>query len=448
MKRFFIILFLSAISQFVVGQKQVAEITWPSVLKPSDLQVISDGDTLLGLTIHENEAEIMLPQGRRVILPIKDFSKHAICGISKYGENKILYLIQEKRKRLILKSIEVSGIGFKKLTERSDTLTGIYLGSEVRSNKLFIYSYEKERSELKLSEFANLQLEKEKIFRLPLDISKLGTNQIAFFGEDEFIDPEQAISKVKIINSRDSIKIVMDEPNRLNDKTMLPKTSAILIAKETGSVNFHSFNISEQNFRSTLAGSYLFTYAPNTDYLDLHVFSLNTGKRNFNRFNKGDLRGKAQVVTRNGKEKTLTIGSNVKDFNLYKIPYIQASKASNDNYLLNCGYYFNEKGNGVIFGPNLVVGLLTAAVITAVKQAGEAPGISSYFYLDGLPSKGFQVIDRGELAAKHVRQRIDDFELNSASKFSFKSYVGFHDYVIAVYMYSKSNKLHFFRFDK
>lgn len=402
---------------------------------------------MLGLTIHENEAEIMLPQGRRVILPIKDFSKHAICGISKYGENKILYLIQEKRKRLILKSIEVSGIGFKKLTERSDTLTGIYIGSEVRSNKLFIYSYEKERSELKLSEFANLQLEKEKIFRLPLDISKLGTNQIAFFGEDEFIDPEQAISKVKIINSLESIKIVVDDQNNFGEKPRIYKTSVLMIDKESGKVSDYTFDTASEYFNSTILDSYLFRYVVNSDYLDIQMFDLRTNARPMRRITKADLLNKIEVVLRDGKNKTISKKSSLRDFNNLRKPYIQVFKKPNNNYALNCGYYFNEKGHGVVFGPNLVVGLLTAAVITAVKQAGEPPGLNSYFYLYGHPSDGFGLVDKKEPNVKLVKQRIDDFEFNSRRVYLYKNYMDFGNYVLAVYQYSK-NELTFVRFDK
>jgi hypothetical protein len=448
MKKIFFIVFFTLLNHFAFGQKHVSEITLPDELKPSDLQLIHDGDTLIQFVVKQNEAEITLPGRAKIIFPLRDFSKHAICGISKYGENKILYLIEEKRKKIILKSIEVGGTDFKKLTERSDTLTGTYLGSEVRSNKFFTYSYERDRSELKMSEFANLKLEKEKIFKLPIDIAKLGSKEISFFREDEFIDPEQAISKVKVINSSDSIKIVIDEPNRLDDRTSLPKVSAILIAKETGLVNAHTFNVNDQNFRSTISGNYLFTYVANTDYFDIHVFSLHTGKRNFNRLNKDDLRGKVQVVTRNGKEKTLTIGSSVRDFNGNKIPYVQAFKEPNNNYSLNCGYYFNKKGHGVFFGPDIVVGLLTAAVITAAKQAAEGPGINSYFYLSGFPSKGFQIIDRGELAAKLVKQRIDEFELNSMKGYEYKNYLDFGNYILAVYEFRGSDKLNFVRFNK
>lgn len=448
MKKIFFIIFSALLSHFVFGQKHVSEITLPYELKPSDLQLVNDGDTLIQFVVKQNEAEITLPGRAKIIFPLRDFSKHAICGMAKYGENKILYLIEEKRKKIILKSIEVGGTDFKKLTERSDTLTGTYLGSEVRSNKFFTYSYERDRSELKMSEFANLKLEKEKIFKLPIDIAKLGSKEISFFREDEFIDPEQAISKVKVISSSDSIKIVIDEPNRFDDRTRLPKVSAILIAKETGLVNAHTFNINDQNFRSTISGNYLFTYVANTDYFDIHVFSLHTGKRNFNRLNKGDLRGRVQVVTRNGKEKTLTLGSNVKDFNAYKIPYIQAFKDANSNYSLNCGYYFNDKGYGFVFNPNPIAALLATAIYTSIVRAAEAPGINSYFYLGGFPSKGFQIIDRGEQAAKLVKQRIDEFELNSMKGYEYKNYLDFGNYILAVYEFRGSDKLNFVRFNK
>jgi hypothetical protein len=456
MKRLFIIIFLGTISQFVFGQKKIGEVKWNSPYPPLQLQINAFKDTLylnyddFGYEVYD--AKIVFPDGSSINSPLKDLSKAAICGIFGKGSFKTVYFIEEGRKRTFVKSAIFNSKYFKVNIINVDTINGNYIGSEVLDERLIVYSFQKKTKELRISEVVEQKVKKEILLKLPIDISKFKENEIAFLRENEFIRPEQALANVKIISSKDSLKIVVDDAFReFADEVKDPKTLSMIIDKKSGAIETHVFKESNKYFSSFIVDKYLFRYIPNTDFFDLQVFDLSTGIRIlFQRFFSDKSLDKVVGVTRQGRENLISYYDGIGGFKNFDPPFTHVNRNSKGDYIIVLGEYFNLKDAQFGLG-NSVASTIFSTIYTQATRKPGAPEVSDYFYLKGTTSNKFDYVRSKEELVETINQKIDNYEVNSLEKYSFKDYFDFGDHVIAVYKYLGSlegNKLHFIRFDK
>ena len=458
MKRLFIIIFLGAISKPLFSQSKVGEIDWSLPSVPSGLQIHECSDTLYvnysfpGSLKYEYDARIMLPNGSTIKSPLGNLSKLFICGIVGKSTLKTIYCVDEDRKKILIKSVRLNTTDFKRSFPNADTINGNYIGSEVLDERLIVYSFQKKTKELKISEVVEQKVIKEVLFKLPIDISKFRENEIAFLKENEFIRPEQALANVKIISSKDSLKIVVDDAFReFADEVKDPKTLSMIIDKKSGVIETHVFKESNKYFSSFIVDKYLFRYIPNTDFFDLQVFDLSTGIRIlFQRFFSDKSLDKVIGVTRQGRENLISYYDGIGRFKNFDPPFTHVNKNSKGDYIIVLGKYFNLKDAQFGLG-NSVASTIFSTIYTQATRKPGAPEVSNYFYLRGTTSNKFDYVRSKEELGETINQKIDDYEVKSLEKYSFKDYFDFGDHVIAVYKYLGSldgNKLHFIRFDK
>jgi hypothetical protein len=143
MKRFFIIAFLSAISQFVVGQKEMAKVGLIPDFSSSDFQLFSFRDTMFLFCEYQmNNAfgsEMILPDGNLVSLPMRHLNQYSICGMTTYGSVKTFYTLKEKRKKIVVTSNNLDIKKNQGSNEVRDTITGSLLGVSNYNNQMVFF---------------------------------------------------------------------------------------------------------------------------------------------------------------------------------------------------------------------------------------------------------------------------------------------------------------------
>lgn len=131
-------------------------------------------------------------------------------------------------------------------------------------------------------------------------------------------------------------------------------------------------------------------------------------------------------------------------------PFLQVSENEFDEHTVTFGTYYNPTGGIGSFGggSNLMLSLMLFAATTAIRQVGDGPGESKYFYLRGKPEQTFNVTD--EKSDSILRNRIDRFEIDEQDKeirFDFKNYFQVGNSVLAVYKTKKEKSLRLVLFD-
>lgn len=458
MKRLFIIIFLSSIFQLAFGQIKVGEIKWDSPYPPLGLQLNACNDTLyLNYAAEEigykiDEAKIIFPNGSSINSTLKNLSKGAICGIVGNGTLKTVFFIEENKKRTFIKLAILNTIDLKTSIVNVDTINGNYIGSDMIDARLFVYTSQKKTKELKISEVFEQKVIRETTYKLPIDISKFRENEIAFLKENEFIRPEQALANVKIISSKDSLKIVVDDAFReFADEVKDPKTLSMIIDKKSGIVETHVFKESNKYFSSFIVDKYLFRYIPNTDFFDLQVFDLSTGIRiSFQRFFNDKSLDNVIGVSRKGRENLISYYDGIGGFKNFDPPFTYVNKTTKGDYLIGLGKYIDLQDQQIGVGNSVASIIFSTVIVQATRKRG-GTAISSYFYLKWHNENKFDFVRAREELTETINQKIDEYEVKSLEKYSFKDYFDFGDHVIAVYKYLGSldgNKLHFIRFDK
>jgi hypothetical protein len=441
----------------VQAQRIHAEFAIPNGSIPLELQCIAMHDTLLvtyqsappgpgGYPLFNSF--LVLPDGATTKLKLDLLKDKILCGIENNGTNKLLYFLSESRKGISLGALKTTAM-LEKPTVIGDTLlsNGRLIGNDVRDNDLYLYTFSKDTYLLNVLRINQLKVVEQKKYKLSFDLSQFNPAQIAFIPEGILPGVEQASAKVKIMLQGDYINLIVDEcHDQYNEKLKLYKTTVVHINTRTSETSIHVYTEStSRKFRSFLVGNYLFRAIHYFDAFNLQVFDIRSNREIYQKMLIADKAAKdIPVYFREGKANridTLERLHHMIDISQMCEPFIivQNDSATN-NYKITWGTYFNDKGITPLAMAN-PAGLMVMIVGTAIKQMGEGPGVSRYFYMQGNFDNGFDLLNDHK---QMMRNKIDTYELflqSEKKRYQRKGYYITSTNMMAMYFYSKTKKL-------
>jgi hypothetical protein len=441
----------------VQAQRTHAEFPIPNGSSPREVQCVAMHDTLLvtyqfappgpaGYPLFNSL--LVLPDGTITKPKLDQLRDKILCGIEDNGANRLLYFLTESRKGISLGALNVTATMQKPIVI-GDTLlaNGRLIGSDIRNNDLYLYTFEKDSYLFNVIRINQLKVVEEKKYKLSFDLSQFNPAQIAFIPEGVLPGAEQASAKVKIMLQDDYINLIVDEcHDQYNEKLRLYKTTVVHINTHTNETSIHVYTEdTPRKFRSFLVGNYLFRAIHYFDAFNLQVFDIRSNREVYHEMLVADkAANEILVYFREGKANRIdtletlyyTIGASP----MCEPFIIVQNDDAASNYKITWGTYFNGKGIAPLVMAN-PAGLMVMIVGTAIKQMGEGPGISRYFYMQGNFDNGFNLLnDHKEM----MRNRIDTYELflqSQKKRYQRKGYYISPNSMLAFYFYPKTDKL-------
>ena len=116
----------------------------------------------------------------------------------------------------------------------------------------------------------------------------------------------------------------------------------------------------------------------------------------------------------------------------------------NEKYIVQWGTYYNRNDDMLAPQFSNPAALVASIAGTIILQQREKPGVHRYFNYEYYPDSGFK---RRNLSTEILREEIDHYELDNATRVTFKTYIDYKMGVAAIYYNLKEGYLKIVAFE-
>lgn len=454
--------FLIIAANSLYGQTVLAEFNIPKGIRhePKQIQCIAVGDSLLisyqiplaTKGYEEFNVHLACTDGKNKRMNITAIHDKILCGAVDAGEGKLLYFLELAKKDVVVKGVKLDFHGDTLLTEHL-SLSGKFIGSDIRNNVLFIYLFEKKSLGLKIFQIEGLQIKDESEYKLPIDISKFKSTDVSLISEGTHIGTAQAGAKIKIVLQGENIAISVDEPFNEYDKLPKPiRTVVISINSETKKMETKIFpEESKYVFRSIISNDLLFRTVNTHNEVKLQIYELRRGSRVHRKIIPNDAAAeKIDVVFKEGRVNHFSgetkLSNMIFDSGMC-LPLVTVNKTDDNDFIIVWGTYYEN--NTLLAGlPNPFLSMMISVLGTAILELKEGPGDTRHFYLKGNVNSGFDIIT--ETSGSDARLKIDRYEMELNKNQVLYRRKGYHQLdngLLAFYYLPKLDKLQMLLFE-
>jgi hypothetical protein len=335
-----------------------------------------------------------------------------LCGVTKQGGKIFYYYLSKNTGGLHLKMLEQETGSEPKHSNDLVQIQHELVSVHVENNQLFVTAYDPETQSLKFTSLNGSTVE-QKSFRMPFDLKKHLRRSGGFIVNSELAGLDQGSGMVKFYREGEQLVITVDE-RFVYDSS---KTTVIKIDPDTGAQSVSVIPSPElYALCSFYHNNLLYRILRRTDKeIKINVYSIGSGEMLYTRtLIKSKALKHAWIVQRLGKERKIlhTTMDKLFYFDAELSILVQPVAASEDVRLI-IGNFYDQNGPGIVAGvPNPLLMLTTFFASHAVKGLMEGPALSTYAYLKGNVSKGFEFEPVKQNPSASLRQRIDNYEIS------------------------------------
>lgn len=450
--QYFLLILIVLSGSYGYSQQVIGEIT--SDFNKKDFQIIPAGDSLL---IKYNEVSRQGSQLRVKWISSEGqvsslFTRAPIFAVAK-SEGKLYYYYIDDKSGGVRALTGQPGDSTLKKSVKIIPIEGTVMSAFVDTRLTFLL-LSKNRKQITVLEVDGMTVVAARKYTLPIPFSKLASRNalIESFDEQSPLNAFKGYAPVKIFRYGSEFYISIDQ-KRYEDTMVQPGITHILSLREDATVDYRKINLSAPvNFGSYILDGKLFRSTVSSEVFTLSVYDIMSTQNEFNKVILLDQVMKAsdaaKVTRREGRENVVYEDTfeRMMKFTYTSDSYLVVHR-NGEGYKVQWGTYYNDKGTGIMASNSLLIGVVTFAVTTAMRQAMEGPGISQYLYHDiDLENDTFSL---DVVANSTLKKRIDAYEIKHTwnRNYDYKGYAPFKNGVLATYYLKDTRSIQFVYFE-